>query len=82
MQPQPVRALHSAFSGLSDVVADGLFPGIALDKTRRPWTLRTFKTLGLKTFLYRSTLTGSRSSPRVSSGPRDIPLLSPKAASL
>jgi hypothetical protein len=23
---------------------------MALDKTRRPWTLRTFKTLGLKTF--------------------------------
>jgi hypothetical protein len=64
-RPQFGGALHSAFSGLSHVGADRPFAAVALGKTRRPWTRRTFNTLGLKAFPYRPTRKGSRSSPRV-----------------
>jgi hypothetical protein len=56
-RPQFGGALHPAFSALRHVGADRLFPGVALDKMRCPWTLHTFNPLGLKTFLYHSTRT-------------------------
>jgi hypothetical protein len=69
-------ALQSAFSGLSDVGADRPFAGMAFDKMRSasakpaarqaPWGSTHVNTLGLKTFLGRSTRTGSRGCPRVS----------------
>jgi hypothetical protein len=48
-------ALHSAFSGLSDVGAGRAFAGVAFDKMRRPGAQRTLNTLGLKTSLGHST---------------------------
>jgi hypothetical protein len=65
-QPRPVRrALHSLFSGLSDIGAERSFAGVALDEMRRPGAQRTYNTLGLKTSLGRSTHKGSRSSTHV-----------------
>ena len=74
--------MRSAFSGLWDVAADRLFPGMALDKTRRPWTLRTFNTqrvenISISFHAYREPQQSTRFGRQ-----RDIPFLGPRTGPL
>jgi hypothetical protein len=85
--PSSGGALHSAFSGLSDVGAERPFAGVAFNKMRSasakpaarkaPRDSTHAQTLGLKMLLDHSTRPGSRSSPRVGAGLTTRPFLGP-----